>query len=239
MFQGFEFCCQSYCLKTSQELRMLSMSLSHEPWMSRLEFSNLSEIVNQVDSATVSIFVVILVELTNTVFVNSTNITTNIETAVLSNSNCWRSHVKTCWCCWYWCWEQIDARCADISKLKFERLEFLKQDIGQDCGHKVWSGHWSWSLIEILKLNFWGWCLVYILKLKKLGRNSEIYVRTCDMIQKKVLWESTQPFNSVFPFAMFSSLSHTNDLSQRDLSLIEINFRPLHLHLKVFVECFH
>ena len=31
-----------------------------------------------------SIFVVILVELTNTVFVNSTNITTNIETAVLS-----------------------------------------------------------------------------------------------------------------------------------------------------------
>ena len=31
----------------------------------------------------VSIFVVILVELTNTVFVNSTNISTNIETAVL------------------------------------------------------------------------------------------------------------------------------------------------------------
>ena len=38
-----------------------------------------------VDSAAVSIFVVILVELTNTVFVNSTNITTNIETAALSN----------------------------------------------------------------------------------------------------------------------------------------------------------
>ena len=37
-----------------------------------------------VDSTAVSIFVVILVELTNTVFVNSTNITTNIETAVLS-----------------------------------------------------------------------------------------------------------------------------------------------------------
>ena len=36
------------------------------------------------DSTAVSIFVVILVELTNTVFVNSTNITTNIETAVLS-----------------------------------------------------------------------------------------------------------------------------------------------------------
>ena len=36
------------------------------------------------DSNAVSIFVVILVELTNTVFVNSTNITTNIETAVLS-----------------------------------------------------------------------------------------------------------------------------------------------------------
>ena len=39
----------------------------------------------QIDSAAVSIFVVILVELTNTVFVNSTNITTNIETAVLSS----------------------------------------------------------------------------------------------------------------------------------------------------------
>ena len=37
----------------------------------------------RVDSAAVSIFVVILVELTITVFVNSTNITTNIETAVL------------------------------------------------------------------------------------------------------------------------------------------------------------
>ena len=36
------------------------------------------------DSAAVSIFEVILVELTNTVFVKSTNITTNIETAVLS-----------------------------------------------------------------------------------------------------------------------------------------------------------
>ena len=39
-----------------------------------------------IDSAAVSIFVVILVELTNTVFVNSTNITTNIKTAVLSNT---------------------------------------------------------------------------------------------------------------------------------------------------------
>ena len=38
----------------------------------------------RLDSAAVSIFVVILVELTNTVFVNSTNISTNIETAVLS-----------------------------------------------------------------------------------------------------------------------------------------------------------
>ena len=36
------------------------------------------------DSTAVSIFVVILVELTNTVFVNSTNITTNIGTAALS-----------------------------------------------------------------------------------------------------------------------------------------------------------
>ena len=44
----------------------------------------LQGIAVRVDSAAVSIFVVILVELTNTVFVNSTNITTNIETAVLS-----------------------------------------------------------------------------------------------------------------------------------------------------------
>ena len=39
-----------------------------------------------IDSTDISIFLVILVELTNTVFVNSTNITTNIETAVLSTS---------------------------------------------------------------------------------------------------------------------------------------------------------
>ena len=39
-----------------------------------------------VNSTAVSIFVDILVELTNTVYVNSTNISTNIETsAVLSN----------------------------------------------------------------------------------------------------------------------------------------------------------
>ena len=37
------------------------------------------------DSTAVSIFVVLLVELTNTnIFVNSTNVSTNIETAVLS-----------------------------------------------------------------------------------------------------------------------------------------------------------
>ena len=38
------------------------------------------------DSAAVSTLVVILVELTNTVFVNSINITTNIDTAALSKS---------------------------------------------------------------------------------------------------------------------------------------------------------
>ena len=43
-----------------------------------------------IDSTAVSIFVVVLVELTNTVFVNSTNITTNIETAVLSRG--WGAH---------------------------------------------------------------------------------------------------------------------------------------------------
>ena len=39
---------------------------------------------DDLDSTAVSIFVVILVELTNIVFVNSTNIPTNIKTAVLS-----------------------------------------------------------------------------------------------------------------------------------------------------------
>ena len=38
------------------------------------------------DSTAVSIFVDILVELTNTVFVNSTNITINIEMAALSSA---------------------------------------------------------------------------------------------------------------------------------------------------------
>ena len=41
-----------------------------------------------VDSTAVSIFVVILVELTITVFVNSTYTTTNIETAALSMPAC-------------------------------------------------------------------------------------------------------------------------------------------------------
>ena len=41
-------------------------------------------LVQYVDSAAVSIFVVKLIELTYTVFVNSTNINKNIETAVLS-----------------------------------------------------------------------------------------------------------------------------------------------------------
>ena len=41
-----------------------------------------------VDSTAVSKFVVILVELTNTVFVNSTNTTTNIEMAALSMPAC-------------------------------------------------------------------------------------------------------------------------------------------------------
>ena len=45
-----------------------------------------STLLSYLDSAAVSIFVVILVELTNTVFVNSTNIKTNIETAVLSKA---------------------------------------------------------------------------------------------------------------------------------------------------------
>ena len=44
----------------------------------------IAEINLTLDSTAVTIFVVILVELTNTVFVNSTNITTNLVSAVLS-----------------------------------------------------------------------------------------------------------------------------------------------------------
>ena len=46
--------------------------------------SEYKENLNILDSTAVSIFVVILVELTNIVFVNWTNTSTNIETAVLS-----------------------------------------------------------------------------------------------------------------------------------------------------------
>ena len=44
-------------------------------------------LLKALESTVVSIFLVILVELTNTAFVNSTNITTNIETAVLSKKH--------------------------------------------------------------------------------------------------------------------------------------------------------
>ena len=49
----------------------------------RLTLTQLGDKFN-IDNTALSIFVVILVELTNTVFFNSTNITTNIETAALS-----------------------------------------------------------------------------------------------------------------------------------------------------------
>ena len=54
-------------------------------WFAILFFFLLGLWVHE-DSAAVSIFVAILVELTITVFVNSTNKSTNIETAVLSKS---------------------------------------------------------------------------------------------------------------------------------------------------------
>ena len=43
------------------------------------------DLASLLDSTAVSIFIVILVESTNTVFVNSTNLTTNTEMAALSN----------------------------------------------------------------------------------------------------------------------------------------------------------
>ena len=59
-----------------------------------------------IDSTAISIFVVILVEMTNTVFVNSTNITTNIETTALSRllscQNRWSSYVRLTWVNFGW-----------------------------------------------------------------------------------------------------------------------------------------
>ena len=62
-----------------------------------------------------SIFVVMMAELTNTVFVNSTNMTTNIETAVLSRNK----ETEVCEQTYYdrleliegesWCIETIDS----------------------------------------------------------------------------------------------------------------------------------
>ena len=49
---------------------------------------NSSQRCQNVDSAVVSIFVVIFIELTNTAIVNSTNTSKNIETAVLSTKMC-------------------------------------------------------------------------------------------------------------------------------------------------------
>ena len=49
------------------------------------------------DSAAVSIFVVILVDLTNTVLVNSTNLTTNIKTALLSKEHILQTGGKFSW----------------------------------------------------------------------------------------------------------------------------------------------
>ena len=65
-------------------MKIKSVSMVHTKYFQHSIWKGFSPKA-ELDSAAVSIFVVILVELTNTVFVNSTNITTNIETAVLSN----------------------------------------------------------------------------------------------------------------------------------------------------------
>ena len=52
---------------------------------SRLKMLVFQIVLSRLDSTTVSIFVDILIEFTNAVFVNSTNITTNIKTAALFN----------------------------------------------------------------------------------------------------------------------------------------------------------
>ena len=64
------------------------------------------------DSTAVSIFVVILVKLTNTAFVNSTNITTNIETAVLS------TYIRP-------------TLCQNQKGTPYDRYEFIHQRIKQ------------------------------------------------------------------------------------------------------------
>ena len=79
----------------------------------------------------------------------------------------------------------------------------------------------KWFEVEETWSKFWDLCknLWYDPKKGTLGKHSTLQLR--------------------LPLAMFSSLAHTNSPSQRYLSLIEINFRPPHLHLRVFVECFH
>ena len=65
-------------------LPLKTRALSEEPLGEDGEGGVCIERVGLIDSTAVSIFVDILVELTHTVFVNSMNITTNIETAALS-----------------------------------------------------------------------------------------------------------------------------------------------------------
>ena len=97
-------------------------------------FFGLCHLILILDSAAVSIFVVILIELTNTVFVNSTNITTNIETAVLSRSG--RTYDcpphEACAYYWFiWFWVQIlSLSLAMIFKLRFWNLTLSYEDPG-------------------------------------------------------------------------------------------------------------
>ena len=83
--QGDICICDLFHLQGSHSFSLCMAFVHHH------SFSTISQTIQRdakatgVDSTAVSIFFVILIELINTVFVNSTNITTNIETATLSS----------------------------------------------------------------------------------------------------------------------------------------------------------
>ena len=90
----------------------------------------------KVDSTAVSILVVILVELTNTVFVNSTNITTNIETAALCS---WGQFPQL--------WLSFWAAAKNSSRHFFANIQFMYlQDINTKLEENKYISGTSWKL---------------------------------------------------------------------------------------------
>ena len=58
-----------------------------------------------------------------------------------------------CWC-WYWgtYWRQSSEDLKSL--IRYQIVWFIKLIFCSDYEHKVWSGFWSWILVNILKLKF-------------------------------------------------------------------------------------